>query len=276
MTNLRDLAATEMSTLLAGELDRRDSEWEAAVTILADKLAVASTAETAAAAEQTRQELQPEIDRLQALVARLQAELAAQKATNAKLGAALQTVQRAISFTDPDDPTSGPGLPPGTHHGDNDDSTGSDLGDRPERSEAAWNRTATEATATASTPAPVNRSLKLVGTTHASPAGSPSDLVEYVTQMLDEIERIYWSDSGSDLTPAELLDRLTANLNYARDAFLRRAGSTPAGISLLEQHVTTLLETKAETSFGRHLGFAAYDLFHPKNSQNPQLRSEAS
>jgi hypothetical protein len=242
---------------------------------LAEKLAEASSADISAAAEQTRSEGQVEIDRLQALVTRLQAELATQKATSAKLSAALQTVQRAISFTDPDDPAPGPGGPPGTRdHAHDEGPSGSALGDRPERADIAWNRASTDATSTASGPAPVNRSLKLVGSTYASAAGSPSDLVEYVTQMLDEIERIYWADSGSDLTPAELLDRLTANLSYARDAFTRRSGSAPGNNSLLEQHVTTLLETKAETSFGRHLGFAAYDLFHPKKSA--QLRSEAS
>jgi hypothetical protein len=273
MTNLRDLAATEMSTLLAGELERRDSEWRLAVAALAEKLAEASTADISAAAEQTRLEGQVEIDRLQALVTCLQAELATQKATSARLSAALQTVQRAISFTDPDDPAPGPGGPPGTLHHSADDHPASDLGDRPERADVAWNRTSNDATSTASGPAPVNRSLKLVGSTYAPVAGSPADLVEYVTQMLDEIERIYWADSGSDLTPAELLDRLTANLRYAGDAFSRRSGSAPGSAALLEQHVTTLLETKAETSFGRHLGFAAYDLFHPKNAQ---LRSEAS
>ena len=274
MTNLRDLAANEMSTLFAGELERRDSEWRLAVAALAEKLAEASTADIAAAAEQTRSEGQVEIDRLQALVTRLQAELATQKATSARLSAALQTVQRAISFTDPDDPAPGPGGPPGARdHAHDEGLSGSDLGDRPERADIAWNRTSAEAAPMASAPTPVNRALKLVGSTNASAAGSPADLVEYVTQMLDEIERIYWADSGSDLTPAELLDRLTANIRYARDAFSRRSGSAPGSNALLEQHVTTLLETKAETSFGRHLGFAAYDLFHPKNAQ---LRSEAS
>jgi hypothetical protein len=273
MTNLRDLAANEMSTLFAGELERRDSEWRLAVTALAEKLAEASTADIAAAAEQTRSEGQVEVERLQALVTRLQGELATQKATSARLSAALQTVQRAISFTDPDDPAPGPGGPPGTMHHSADDDPSSDLGDRPERADVAWNRTSAEAAPMASSPAPVSRALKLVGSTNASGAGSPTDLAEYVTQMLDEIERIYWADSGSDLTPAELLDRLTANIRYARDAFSRRSGGAPGSAALLEQHVSTLLETKAETSFGRHLGFAAYDLFHPKNAQ---LRSEAS
>lgn len=275
MTNLRDMAAAEMSTLFAGELERRDSEWRLAVAELAERMATAASADTAAVAEQTRSEAQVEIDRLQALVTRLQAELATQKASSAKLAAALQTVQRAISFTDPDDTTPGPGgMPPGTLHHSADDDPSTDLGDRPERADIAWNRTSTDASPTASAPAPVNRSLKLVGSTSSAATGSSTDLVEYVTQMLDEIERIYWADSGTDVTPAELLDRLTANLRYASDAFTRRSGSVPGAGSLLEQHVTALLETKAETAFGRHLGFAAYDLFHPK--KNAQLRSEAS
>ena len=274
MTDLRDMAAAEMSTLFAGELERRDSEWRLAVAELAEKLATAATADAAAVAEQTRSEAQVEIDRLQALVTKLQADLATQKASSAKLAAALQTVQRAISFTDPDDSSPGPDGPPGTRHHSANDDPSSDLGDRPERADIAWNRTSTDASPTASAPAPVNRSLKLVGSTSSAATGSSTDLVEYVTQMLDEIERIYWADSGTAVTPAELLDRLTANLRYASDAFTRRSGSVPGAGSLLEQHVTALLETKAETAFGRHLGFAAYDLFHPK--KNAQLRSEAS
>jgi hypothetical protein len=264
-----------MSALFADELQRRDAEWRRAVADLAEKLAVASTAETAAAAEQTRAEADVEIANLQAVIVRLQAELNAEKASSAKLAAALKTVQRAISFADPDDPAPDPGVPPGTgHHREDREPPGSQPGAEPERGDVAWNRVSTDTTSTASATPLVNRSLKLVGTTHVSEAGPAPDLAEYMTQMLDEIERIYWADLGSDLTPADVLDRLTANLRYAHDAFSRRWGTVaPGSTSLLEQHVTTLLETKAETEFGRHLGFAAYDLFHPKNSQ---LRSEAS
>lgn len=275
MANLRDLAAAEMAALFADELERRDTEWRRAVGELAEKLADASTAETAAAEERTRAEADVEIANLQAFIARLQGELQAEKTAYARLAAALQTIQRAASLTDPDDPAPDPGMPPGTRrHTEHGEPAAGHHGAAAEQVDAPWNRVSTEAIPVAAGTAPVNRSLKLVGSTNGQAAGSPSDLVEYVTQMLDEIERIYAADSGSDLTPAELLDRLTANLRYAHDAFVRRSGATaPESLKLLEEQVTTLLETKAETSFGRHLGFAAYDLFHPKNSQ---LRSEAS
>ena len=72
----------------------------------------------------------------------------------------------------------------------------------------------------------------------------------------------------------EVVDRLSANLRYARDVFVQRAASRGViGATLFEQELCAKLDEVGETALGRHLSIAAYELTQPGEGQ---LRTEAS
>jgi hypothetical protein len=64
--------------------------------------------------------------------------------------------------------------------------------------------------------------------------------------------------------------RLTANLRYALAAVVQYCGSSMTGASaLFERQLMTLMDAKADTSFARHLGIAAYEYAIPPDSPSP-------
>ncbi len=106
--------------------------------------------------------------------------------------------------------------------------------------------------------------------------GSNTELDAYVKQLLDQIESIYWADLGASMGPADIVGRLTENLRHAHDAFSRRLTSGNTAETLVfEQHLTTLLDSKSETSFGRHLAIAAYNYSRPE-TKPARARVDAS
>lgn len=90
------------------------------------------------------------------------------------------------------------------------------------------------------------------------------EAVEYVKRLLDEAEAMYLADLKSGRSPVEVVDRLTGILRYARDLVVKRGGFGECDAArLFEQQITVLLDSRAETSFGRHLSISAYALSSP-------------
>jgi hypothetical protein len=85
------------------------------------------------------------------------------------------------------------------------------------------------------------------------------DPPEYAWQLLDNIEAVYAADVASGVVPDDLVDRLASNLTYGAEVFARRLeyASVPR-TTVFEQQLTSLINTKGETSFGRHLAVAAH------------------
>ena len=77
---------------------------------------------------------------------------------------------------------------------------------------------------------------------------------------------MYWTDLNSGRAPSEVVDRLTGILRYARDLVVGRWGSGACdAAAVFEQQIAGLLDSKAETSFGRHLSISA---FASRNSES--------
>lgn len=210
-----------------------------------------------AACQGAREVCEQTASRFQAQLQAMHIELETEKAERAKLVAALQTVQRAVSFAEPIDPTPKPTRP---------------LVPR----SPSEDRESAHTTRTIEPAPPANSPLELVDNTSVSEAQADPDLIEYAKQLLDEIEVLYWADLDARRQPADVVDRLIANLRYAHDAYARRCDSAAIGeTTLFERHMTKLLDTKSETSFGRHLAVAAYECATSSNSPTT-ARAEAS
>jgi hypothetical protein len=72
-----------------------------------------------------------------------------------------------------------------------------------------------------------------------------------------DIEQMYYADVDAKRQPAEVVDRLIANLHYAYSALCQssRSGAPPA---LFERRMMSLVDAKGQTNFARHLSIAAY------------------
>ena len=87
-----------------------------------------------------------------------------------------------------------------------------------------------------------------------------ANIGDYVTTLLETAEEMYWQDINLALPASEVIERLTANLRHASHLFTARLRADPAGDgSVFMNQVSRLLDTKAATSFGRHLSIAAYE-----------------
>jgi hypothetical protein len=103
----------------------------------------------------------------------------------------------------------------------------------------------------------------------ASEAASESDstLAPYVDGLLKTAERKHNEDLESGLLPFEAADRLTSNLRDARDQVLQNMGPLyREAASVFETQLMRLIDTHGATTFGRHLGIAAYELDPAKAS----------
>jgi len=101
-----------------------------------------------------------------------------------------------------------------------------------------------------------------------APAVEPHpEAVEHIQRLLEEAEAMYWTDINSGRAPSEVVDRLTGILRYARDLVVGRWGSADCdAAAVFEQQIAVLLDSKAETSFGRHLSISA---FASRNNESP-------
>ncbi|MCA1558871.1 MAG: hypothetical protein LC753_01110 [Acidobacteria bacterium] len=195
-------------------------------------------------AESQVQALRAESDAQKAELSLVRQQLETEKAGRSRLMATFQSVQRALSFAQSGDVALEPVTP-----------AESRPQDKPadQRSDAAPARADLQSS-------PVADAQVLVVEPHP-------EAVEYVKRLLDEAEAMYLADLKSGRSPVEVVDRLTGILRYARDLVVRCSGfgECDAG-RLFEQQITMLLDSKAETSFGRHLSISAYALSSPASS----------
>ena len=98
---------------------------------------------------------------------------------------------------------------------------------------------------------------------HASEqvAEPDSTLAAHVEKLLEEAERKHHDDLESGLRPFEAADRLMSNLRDARDQFVQNIGGVyTESASVFEEQLMRLVDKHGATTFGRHLGIAAYEL----------------
>lgn len=187
------------------------------------------------------QALRAESDAQKAELSLVRQQLETEKAERSRLTATFQSVQRALSFAQSGDVALEPVTPAESRPQDKP----ADL-----RSDAAPARADLQSS-------PVADAQVLVVEPHP-------EAVEYVKRLLDEAEAMYLADLKSGRSPVEVVDRLTGILRYARDLVVKRGGFGECDAArLFEQQITMLLDSKAETSFGRHLSISAYALSSP-------------
>ena len=178
-----------------------------------------------------------EAERTQSVQLKRQVE--AVTSERAKLVDALRTVRLAVTFEETPQPTTDP------------DAVGHEVNQTP----AALS--------------PAARAPK-AAETPPSDAQAQTDCVAYIDKLFGDIEAIYWRDLGSHQNPSDVVARLTANLRYALAAVVQYCGSSMTGASaLFERQLMTLMDAKADTSFARHLGIAAYEYAIPPDSPSP-------
>ena len=96
---------------------------------------------------------------------------------------------------------------------------------------------------------------------------SGSTLAPYVEGLLKTAERKHNEDLEAGLLPFEAADRLTSNLRDARDEFVQNMGALYTEAALVfETQLMRLIDMHGATTFGRHLGIAAYELDPAKAS----------
>src|SRR5207247_2386813 len=79
----------------------------------------------------------------------------------------------------------------------------------------------------------------------------------HLIQLLSQIEEIYRSDLKLAEGTSDVVARLAANLEYARDAYARRLGSGENGDGTeFDRQLAALLQARSDTPFGRHLAMA--------------------
>ena len=100
-----------------------------------------------------------------------------------------------------------------------------------------------------------------------------AELHAYATLLLDEIEHMYTSDVSLGKKPAELKADLKSNLQCAREIYGQRVASQgPAAAAVLDDRLSTLLDARAATPFGRELAAVAGKTVP---DQKPSSRSAA-
>jgi len=196
--------------------------------------------------ESKAQAIRAECDAQKAELSLVRQQLEAERAERSKLMATFQAVQHALSFGQSGDVAFEPVTPVETRRQEKP----ADL-----QSDAA--RTDLQSSPVADEQIPVVEPYP--------------EAVEHVKRLLEEAEAMYWTDLNSGRPPVEVVDRLTGILRYARDLVVGRWGSDECDAAgLFEQQVTVLLDSKAETSFGRHLSISA---FASRSSESPATTS---
>jgi hypothetical protein len=104
----------------------------------------------------------------------------------------------------------------------------------------------------------------------ADPAMLDERLVEYGAHLFQHIQSIYNADVDAMTDMSLIVERLVANLRHARAAFGRRLEACGGrDWSAFDRQLALLLDSEAQSAFGRHLAIAAY-------SYLPSVRAEAS
>jgi hypothetical protein len=85
------------------------------------------------------------------------------------------------------------------------------------------------------------------------------EAVEDIARVVEQVEAMYQLDVDSGRSGIEIVDSLTTSLRHARSLVVNRWSSeTFDAQPLFDHQIGLLLEQQAGTSFGRHLGIAAY------------------
>jgi hypothetical protein len=84
-----------------------------------------------------------------------------------------------------------------------------------------------------------------------------AELQRYAGSLLQEIEQMYEADLHAGKTGAELLKRLTGNLDYARSIYTSRAALEGVPGTLIEDELGALIDARKGTLFSRDLAAAA-------------------
>jgi hypothetical protein len=84
------------------------------------------------------------------------------------------------------------------------------------------------------------------------------ELRAYAQMLLDEVEYVFNADTTANLSAGERRERLTENLRCARQIYGQRVTlEGPAAASVLDEVLSQILDTKADSAFGRELADVA-------------------
>jgi len=254
----------ENSKAARGEYEQERSARERAQALRED--AQAAREQAASAYESRLRAIQEELDGVRAESCILRQQLEDKTSERARLLAALKTVRQACALAEPAADPPREARPNGLGHTSADVDDGSDS--EAETAECD-NRMGAEDLQAA--PAPeTGPSLKLVARSQPTTDEAPAQLLEYVKQLFEQIATMYWVDERA-YASVDVVDRLGANLRYARDAFVQRAGAEGiVGVSLFERALSAALDEHNVTALGRHLAVAAYDLTQAAETSVPQ------
>jgi chromosome segregation ATPase len=208
-----------------------------------------------------------ELVAIRAEVAGLKEQLEADTAERARLMAAFRTVQQACAVAEPkaDTPVARVQHEPSA-------TTPGECTPENDVTEATI-QTDDDRTPAPPTTSAADRRLKLVASSQAAPGAAPPHLLEYFKELFEQIDEMYRVDQRAH-SSVDVVDRLSANLRYARDVFVQRASSEGLiGATLFEQELSAKLDEVSATSLGRHLAVAAYEL---AQAGREHVRAEAS
>jgi len=199
--------------------------------------------------------VQAERETGRALAAQLRQQIEAEKSERAKLFAVVQTIQRALSSTKAFD--SAETVVTESLASPLDDRESIGLADRaqvpattgPAKILAEPDGIAKEARAIESAPAPE----KLWNPT----------LVAMTERLFEQIERKYQLEAQPNVSPADVVDKLLVNLRIGHADLRRSCSSDAEANGLFERQIMMLVDSKAATTFGRHLSIAAYQWVVP-------------
>lgn len=245
----------------AGDDRLKEKQAKAAAWVagLVEELVRAATAETEAAVSRVRAELQADAEQTQALlghlmgeaelrrqeISELQQRLEAEKTRNTRLNVAFEAFRRAVVSSESTEAAGRPSpAQESLQHLEPTDMKRDDPSETRRPAAAAIGP------------------VRLVSSTTG--ADSNQELTKAVNDLFAHIEADYWNDVKRQLRPADLVDRLTESLRRGHDNFRQRvitANSQDTG--LFHQKITELLDSKGETTFGRHLAAAAYSFAPP-------------
>jgi len=249
---------------LKGELQAERDELKAAREAISTERALRALAETACreaekdkaniVAQLTAQSeaAQGELEAGRALVDQLRRQIDAEKSERERLLGVLQTVQRALASTE-------------TIGSAEANATGSLVSALDYRESSGHTDRVTMPATTAlekiqAVPNAVEKEAHATGPGNTQPAPEQfwdPTLVAVTERLFDEIERKYQRDVQANLNPVDVLDRLVINLQIGHADLRRSCSSDGEANRLFERHMTVLLDSKAATSFGRHLSIAA-------------------
>jgi hypothetical protein len=90
-------------------------------------------------------------------------------------------------------------------------------------------------------------------------------LKEYAARLLEHVETSYWQDVESLQHPTDVVTRLVDYLRTARELYVARcqAEGELSSADEFQRQLSTVLDTKGSTSFGRHLAIAWYEVNEP-------------